>query len=527
MVREIIAILSAAVLAPIALADSPRVEVSRDVHHDISPAVRDLPKIAPTARPPHIIPLHKRPPSAAPTAAPSAQVDTAVQAQAPTPLAATTGFDLLGVGQGFKGPQGTFSVNSVPPDTNGAVGDTQVVELVNTGFAVFNKSTGAIISGPIDTRSLWGGFGGGCQNNDDGDGIVVFDRVSHRWIISQFSVSTTPYLECVAVSATNDATGKFYRYAFKQPYFNDYPKLGVWPDAYYATYNLFKGSTYVGPRACAMNRTAMLTGASAIQECFTLSSLYFTLLPANVDGATAPPAGSPNYMISLGAGDLLEWSFHADFTTPTNATLKGPVAINVAAFTTPCGASGVCIPQKGTTQKLDSLSDRLMQRLAYRNFAAATPAHESLVVTHTVKTSTGTTALRWYEIRSPHASPAVYQQGTYAPDSVYRWAGSTAMDKVGNLLIGYSASDALLHPSVRITGRLATDPLGALEAETIVFTGNGSQTGGGSGRWGDYSGLSLDPTDDCTFWYFNEYYPANGVFNWATRAISAKFSNCS
>lgn len=223
------------------------------------------------------------------------------------------------------------------------------------------------------------------------------------------------------------------------------------------------------------------------------------------------------------------WSFHANFAKPASATFTGPVKIPIAAFTPACGG-GVCIPQKGVSQKLDSLADRLMFRLAYRNYETASPPHESLVVTHSVKptgSDTGMAAIRWYELRSPGASPVLYQEGTYAPTgSASRWMGSAAMDKVGNLLVGFSESSKSLFPALAIAGREPSEPLGTLEKEQVAFKGSGSQTGKNLGRWGDYSAMSVDPVDDCTFWYFKEYLPANGAFNWSTRLVSYKFPTC-
>jgi hypothetical protein len=529
MIRSFFTTLVLTVVPVVALAASvPTVEISGDVHHDISPAVRDLPQTAPSAM--RVMPWRRTSSGLAATLEqPLGLVDEALQTRIVTPLALTGGINELGVGTGFTGPQGTFTVNSAPPDTNGAVGDTEVVEWVNSSFAVFNKTTGAILQGPIAGNALWKGFGGGCETNNDGDPVVLFDKAAHRWIFTQFSVSTTPFLQCVAVSTTNDATGTFFRYAFTQPNFNDYPKVGTWTDAFYISFNIFNGNTFVGPRACAFDRAKMLTGAAATQQCFQLASNFSTILPSDLDGATAPPTGSPNFFTSFGTNSLLLWAFHSDFVTPANATFTGPTTIPVAAFTPACGATGVCIPQSGVTQKLDSLSDRLMFRLAYRNFPNATPPHESLVVNHTIvpPASTGAVAaVRWYEIRSPHASPTVFQQGTFAPDSTSRWMGSAAMDKQGNMAVGYSASSSAIHPAIRLTGRLATDPLGTLEAEATIFAGAGSQSGQKLSRWGDYTSISIDPADDCTFWYFNEYEPATGAFNWATRIASFKFSGC-
>jgi hypothetical protein len=389
-------------------------------------------------------------------------------------------------------------------------------------MAVFDKSTGAMVYGPVNMKTLWSGFGGGCQNNNDGDPIVRYDKAANRWVISQFSVSTTPYLQCVAVSTTSDPMGSYYRYAFQYSQFNDYPKMGVWPDGYYVTYNMFT-SSFAGGMVCAMDRAKMLTGAAATQQCFNLGTSYGGLLPSDWYGATAPPAGSPNYVMNYGTNKLNMWKFKVDWNNSANTTLTGPTAIAVSSFTSACSQ---CIRQGGTKNKLDSLSDRLMNSLVYRNLGTS----ESLVVNHTVKTGVGAKraeidGVRWYEIRLVGGTPSVYQQSSFAPDENQRWMGSIAMDKVGNIGMGYSVSGTALKPSIRYTGRLVTDPLSTMQAETSVVAGTGSQTGT-LHRWGDYSSMSVDPSDDCTFWFTTEYLKADGTWNWSTRINSFKFSNC-
>jgi hypothetical protein len=241
-----------------------------------------------------------------------------------------------------------------------------------------------------------------------------------------------------------------------------------------------------------------------------------------LDGATAPPAGEPELLVGLGTTSttLAYWKFHVDWTTPANSTFTGPSTLTVAAYTTACGTSGTCIPQGSTTQQLDSLSDRVMYRLAYRNFGD----HEALVVNDAV-TAGSSVGVRWYELRLSAGTPSVYQQGTYAPDTTYRWMGSIAQDKVGNIALGYSQSSSSTHPSIRYTGRLAADTLGTMtQGETTALTGAGSQTS--YSRWGDYTSMAVDPADNCTFWYTNEYEPTTGNFNWATRISSFTLPNC-
>jgi hypothetical protein len=243
-----------------------------------------------------------------------------------------------------------------------------------------------------------------------------------------------------------------------------------------------------------------------------------------LDGSTLPPTGSPNFFVNFGTNSLNLWKFHVDFANPGNSTLTGPTNIPVTAFTAACNGGGSCIPQPGTSQKLDSLADRLMYRLAYRNFNTS----ESLVVNHSVSLGRGqtkTVGVRWYELRNPNGTPTVFQQGTFSPDSTYRWMGSIAMDKIGNMALGYSASSSSVFPSIRYTGRLVSDPVGTMQSENIIQAGGGSQLRN-LNRWGDYSSMAVDPVDDCTFWYTTEYLRTNGTFNWSTRIASFKFPSC-
>jgi len=507
------------------------VEVNAAVRHDVSPPLRDM-SAAPNLptihgdRPLHLLP--SGPGGASP------QVPGALQTAVGPQVATSAGLNFNGVGDTSNTPSNPC--NCAPPDTNGAVGATQFVQIVNTAFAVYDKSTGAIAAGfPKANNTLWSGFGGGCETNNDGDPIAQYDKAAGRWILSQFSVATTPFLQCVAVSTTSDATGSYNRYAFSygNVQFNDYPKLGVWPDGYYATYNIFNnGQTFAGAKACAFDRTSMLAGAAATQQCFQLSSSFGSLLPSDVDGATAPPAGTPNLLLNFGSNTLNLWKFHVDWATPANTTLTGPTSIPVAGFSAACNGGGACIPQPGTSNKLDSLADRLMYRLAYRHFA---DGHEALVVNHSVFVSGNrknqVTGVRWYELRNPgggtmaSGTPVVFQQGTYSPDATSRWMGSVAQDKNGDIALGYSASSSSVFPSIRYTGRVPTDAAGTMEAEASIFSGAASQTGT-LHRWGDYSAMTVDPGDDCTFWYTTEYLPSTGSFNWSTRIASFKFTGC-
>ena len=418
-------------------------------------------------------------------------------------------------------------VEAAPPDTNGIAGDTQYVQTVNTSFAVFDKKdlTKAVY-GPAPINSLWKGFGGQCEQNNDGDPVVQYDKIAKRWVISQFRVHGEGFSQCIALSTSSDATGAYHRYEFSEPSFNDYPKMGVWPDGYYFTYNMFGNPE--GARICAYERDKMLAGQKAREIAIQLKSNFFNLLPSDFDGVPdadhLPPDGSPCFFLSLGtAADSLDlWKFKVNWANPTASTFgdsshKPDKTIGVKHFVD--ASSLETVPQMGTSQKLDALGDRLLYRLAYRRFE---DHHESLVVDHCVK-GTALAAIRWYEIRDPDGQAAVFQQGTFSPDNTCRWMGSLAMDKFGNIALGYSASSSAAHSSIRLAGQKANpapSEQGILGAEQIVKESKSSQDG--ISRWGDYSCMSIDPVDDSTFYFTTEYLAQtnNGQYNWSTRIVS-------
>jgi hypothetical protein len=428
----------------------------------------------------------------------------------------------------------------LPPDTNGDVGPHHYVQFINTSFEIFDKS-GARVYGPAAGNTLFHNFGGPCEKTNDGDPIVLYDPLAKRWLFSQFALPnypSGPFYQCIAISTgSNPATSSYYLYQFtaSDTLLNDYPKFGVWHDGYYMTVNQFDGDNWAGTGAFVFDRANMLVGNPASFQKFNLDPAtdWGGMLPSDLDGATAPPAGAPNYFIEVNddawqtgfSDELLVRQFHVDWTTPANTTFSAPTHLAVSPFDgVVCNLNRRnCIPQKGTTAKLDVISDRLMNRLAYRNFGD----HESLVVNHTVDVDgTKHAGIRWYELRLPGGVPTIYQQGTYAPDARHRWMASAAMDKQGNLALGFSESASDLYPGVYYVGRLASDPLGTLpQAETSLKKGKGAQTSSYS-RWGDYSMMAVDPSDDCTFWYTNEYYSSVSSINWKTRIGAFKFPSC-
>lgn len=408
-----------------------------------------------------------------------------------------------------------------PPDTDGDVGPNHYIQAVNTSIAIYNKSGARLAAFTFNT--FFDGTGTPCDASNQGDPVVLYDSISGRWIITDFAWSSTrgPFYECIAVSKTADpVAGGWWMYALVagSTALNDYPKLGIWSDGIYMSANMFtRAKTYAGVKVWALNREDMINGLPMRNVAFTLGTSYFSLIPSNLmPGASLPPAGAPNYFVSLYAPSTMRfWKFHVDWNTPSASTFTGPIDVTVASFAKPTSR----VPQLGSSETLDSLGDRLMVQLQYRNISGV----EALWVNHTV-VSGSVMGIRWYEFRNLSGTPTVYQQGTYQPDSNYRWMGSLAVDKIGNMAVGYSVSSSTMYPAIRYAGRLVSDPLGVLaQGEATVIAGTGSQSGGYS-RWGDYSAMSIDP-DGCTFWFTTEYYEVTGS-NWQTRIASFKFPSC-
>ena len=426
--------------------------------------------------------------------------------------------------------QGISYTGSVPPDTNLAVGETQVVEFVNSQFAVFDKA-GNVLQPATNLFQVFASMeGDDCSWRTGGDPVVVYDRIAGRWVMTRYLF--TPNILCMAVSQGTDALGAYnlYSYAFG-PDTADYPKFGVWPDAYYFTANTFAAAGgFIGAQVCAFDRYAMINGLpNATRICFQGSSSWHSMLPADLDSALPPPAGAPGLFMQSDISQLSLFKFQVDFAVPSNSTFTGPIAIPVATYQRPCGS---CVPQPGVKDQLETLGDRLMFRLSYRNFGA----YESILATHAVRVNYSgnnqQTGVRWYEIRFPNGAPAVHQQSTFSPDTtLYRWMGTMAQDKNGNMLLGYSASSSSTFPSVRFTMRLISDPLNMMQPEQLIKAGAGSQvppTGGsGRDRWGDYATVAVDPVDGCSLWFATEYLTGTGSNTWSTHLFAAKLGGCS
>ena len=509
---------------------TPGAAVFRAVHADQSPALRDIPPVLEElagARAVH-----------APKAIKGGRVPTSPVQQDPALQASLPAVSLPAPSVNFDGVNNKDGV--LPPDVNGDVSETHYVQWVNLSFAIYDKSGQQVYPLPAGSvargNTLFAGFGGPCETENDGDPIVLYDERAQRWLMSQFALPnypSGPFYQCVAVSTTSDPTGAYTRYAFSFSKMNDYPKFGVWPDGYYLAINQFAAGsgTWAGQGVAVFERAKMIAGdtsARMIYRDMASDGSLGGMLPTDLDlaGTQAPPAGAPNLFIQFddGPDQLQVWQFAANWTTPAASTFTKVATLPTAALdSNMCGYTRACIPQPGTTAKLDAISDRLMYRLQYRNFGT----HQSWVVNHTVDVDgTDRAGVRWYELRSTGGAPSIHQQGTFSPDSADRWMASAAMDKSGNIAIAYNVSSSAISPSVRYTARSAGDPLGQMTGgEQDIFVGSGSQTSTYS-RWGDYSMLAVDPSDGCTFWATLEYMASTGTAPWRTRVAAFKLSGC-
>ncbi len=505
---------------PAAGAASAPAQVSAAVKPKLSPPAASLPTAtADTAAHPEAGAVS--PPVGSP--APSAGSQRAAQAaqlfDAPAPLPTTS----------FLGTTG-----GNPPDPTGDVGPNHYVQMVNTRFTIYNKQ-GAVLAGPSNINTLWTGQGGLCEPSNLGDPIVVYDQLADRFVLTQFASNgrdamgnpLPPFSECIAVAQTADPTGAYFLYEFATTNFPDYPKIGVWPDAYYMS--TFEDSVL---GAYAFDRGQMVNGNPATMQRFEIDALtggrQTRILPADWDGTAAPPAGAPNPFtrtvdgaVNGGADRLEVYNFHVDWGVPGNSTFTLGNTLTPNAFdSNMCGFSRNCIPQPGTAVGIDTLANRPMWRLQYRNFGT----YQAMVVNQTVDVDGADHAgIRWYELRNTGAGWSIFQQGDHSPDASHRFMGSMAMDKRGDMALGYSVSSGSVFPSLRYAGRLASDPVGTLpQTEAVIVNGTGSQTT--SNRWGDYSQMSVDPVDDCTFWFTGEYATAAGSFR--TQIASFRFPAC-
>jgi hypothetical protein len=553
-------------LGPLAIslsAQSPRVEILTSVKHGVTPPLRSfVPYLHAKPNPPlHVFPLGRPIPPEAKGGKPGSGGGHGGGGGGSTwtdpDLTNPTGTNNGTLGSTFTGIVAGCGTSGgcVPADPNLSVSPTQIIETVNVSYEVWNKpSFGAtnpkvaVAQAPIHT--IFAGLGNGdiCATTDGGDPVVLWDNFDQRWIVSQlaYNSSLSNNHWCMAISNGSSASASSwtaYDFIFGSN-FPDYPKLGIWLDGttsttspgpysgVYLSVNTFShGNKFAGAKACAFPLSDVTALPSAISlVCSQQSSSVYNILPADTDGSGAGPSGTGGlylqFQSSSGVGNTLAlYEFRPDFNVTQNSTFSLLQSIPVKTFHEACGGSA-CVPQPGTSEPLDSLGDRLMYRLAYRNSG---PFLDTLFVNQSVQVSSSSnqTGIRWYEIGKATTSPTVIQ-GTYSPNtSLYRWMGSIAADKYGDLGLAYSTSSSSAYPGLAFTGRIPTDsPANALDTEDPFFTGFGSQTS--VNRWGDYSSISVDPTDDCTFWYVNEYLQTTGSYtNWATEIASFRIgTNC-
>ncbi len=552
---------SSPVVTPPGFAHVPDIQTRPNVqfprHHALSPPLRELLRRAP--KPPPIPPIPPIPPVPPRDPLPSEipivnpQPDPVVQSYAPAAGVSPYTFQILGGVNGSPSYTG-----SVPPDPNVAVGHKQIIQAVNPWQLVIFDKTGGDTIGPFSFSTFFSQYSGSICNPNYAntlypyysDPIVLYDKLAQRWFFAAIALrynndgTLNDSEECIAVSTGDDAhasTYNLYDYNFNQDT-NDFPKFGVWSDAsgsnsgYYATYNMFPAdNTCEYGRQCVYQRSVMLQGGSQpAKVCFDdpnkgvvngacVDAVSRTnVLPSDLDGTTPTPSGSPNFYLRLenqySGSNLNLYKFHVDWTNIANSTFtSSPVKIAVAPYTT-CGAScsthiDYNVPQPGTAILLSTLYDRLQYRLAYR----VVNGHEAMVVSHSVaiqqSNNNWTRGVRWYEIRDPNTTPSVFQQRTWAPDANnYRWMSSVAMDGAGNIAVGYSISNGSstgTYPGIRFAGRLVNDSANQLRGEITIADGSGSlvptNTQAWGSRFGDYTAMAVDPTDDLTFTYTAEY----------------------
>lgn len=497
-----------------------------------------------------------------------------------------------GLGAGFEGPQGTTNFRN-PSDNSLAVGPDHIVQIVNSRMAIYSKrakkydKSGTVLYGPVATKSVWTGFSGACEARNSSDAVVRYDQLAGRWLIvmpifsrigpgefpektdlargepvppgqlaktgeasSPGAAAALPanpvqpppppergqrppekkegvWAMCYAVSTGPDPLGTYYRYAFERTLFPDYPRPAVWIDGYYVPTST--GDDVIQKHACIADRTKMLVGQPATEQCLVIDGVNF-LNNADIDGLKMPPEGAPNIMMAAGGTQLKKifdddgiyfWKVHVDWNNPANTKADGPVKIKVAPYHYLCnGQLSSCVPQPDTERRLDVQGDKIMQRLVYRKVGG----HDSIVAAHSVATQGGG-GVRWYEFRiDKKGDPELYQEGTYAPEGFYRWMPSIAMDKKGNIGVGYSFGGLQNFAGQRFAARQAGDPKGSLTLhETVLAKGEASQTN--TLRWEDYTTTAVDPSDDCTFWYVGDYLKV-GDTGYRTRIGSFRLPNC-
>jgi hypothetical protein len=547
-----LAVIALALAALPAQADRPTVTRGQAIHHDTSPPIREIAiRVAPPTGLTKEVPIRQKPDFGGQRG--PAEPDGGLQSgfgpslgPTPAPLQSFQGLsdDDNAAVVGFR---------IVPPDTNGDIGldgsgNKVYLQYINLIWALYSE-TGALLAGPFAGNSFWQGFGGFCETNNDGDPVVLYDDHAGRWMVSQFSINQG--IQCVAVSTTGDPMGSYHRYAFTVTPGgqNDYPKMGVWDDgttgstgqsAYTFTMRDFGGAGgSFSVSAGVMERDAMLTGAPAefvkfSNPCTPIDCVEGQL-PPHLAGPPPPAGTCPTYWTAVdsaydddpaGIDGYRNHTLCVDWSNTAATYTEGPIVPAGSNFDRFLGNGfSDCISPVNGGEVLDCLAAFTMFRAQYRWFGT-----EAAVVFNTTVDAGGDRAgIRWAETLSATGDSnwTLGQDGTYAPaDGSDRWMGSIAQDQDRNIALGYSITSGSRFPSVAYTSRMAGDPAGTMPGgEVTCHEGTGAQVSS-SNRWGDYSSMSVDPQDDCTFWYTQEYYENTNSFDFKTRICSFKFADC-
>jgi hypothetical protein len=493
-----------------------------------------LPRVVPSAKEKYEVDFEREPPPLREKKslpglleAPNIQAEQPENVLSPAPSVSFDGLDFATWGSGW------------PPDTVGDVGPNHYIQAVNSSVGIYSKTGTQLAAFTFST--MWTGAGTGtlCDTTHRGDPTVVYDPQNDRWIVADFAFTgggtTAPFFECIAVSKTsNPVSGGWWLYAIRtddatHPWFADYPKMGVWRDALLMSANMYNSTlNFQAVRLWAFRLSDMINGLPVTSRIVDPgTSAYFGMLPANYRG-TPPPVGTDALFISesqtLFAFEVFK--FHIDFVGAAS-TFTGPTNVSQTSYS----VATATVPSSGNS--LDSVRERLMMQAQYRNISGI----ESIWVNHTVRSgaSPAPNGIQWAQLNvtgGTIATTPVQQQiyGNLSGDLLNRWMGSLAVDRLGNMALAYSTSRSTINPGISYNGRLAGDPLGTLpQGEVVLQAGGGGQTGncGGSPcqRWGDYSAMSVDPVDDCTFWYTTEYLSTSGL-NWKTRIAAFAFPGC-
>ena len=515
-----------------------------------------------------------------------AAIEQRVQGNRP-PAEITASFDGLGLGfEGPQGTSrfGNPSDNSLAVGPDHIVQTVNSRMAVFTKRGKLFDTTGRVLYGPVVTNAIFKGFGGPCELRSSGDAVVRYDQLAKRWLyvlpifqrgtadsvpVTRLSVpgkagqpgpagpldliktpappppapagqrgaggqrgqtppSNKPYSMCYAVSTGADPLGPYYRYEFLRPLFPDYPRPAIWPDGYYVPSST--GDEVIQKHACVVDRARMMRGEPATEQCVIIDGVSF-LNNADIDGTAMPPKGAPNIIMATGGTQLKKvfeddgiysWKFHVDWQHPDRTSVTGPTKIAVAPYHFLCdGQLTSCVPQPDTNRRLDAQGDKLMQRLVYRRIGG----RQSIVAVHSVNTAAGGGGVRWYEFRlDKNGDPSLFQQGTYAPDSLFRWMASPGIDRRGNIAIGYSFGGTPHYAGQRFAARLSNDPPGQMTLrEAVLIEGKAAQ--GNTPRWEDYTTTAMDPSDDCTFWYVGDYLKA-GATSYSSRIGAFRLPGC-